>query len=368
MQERCLDGQMVASLAQWLPSLKPAEDEHMDSLENFRKRFEALEQQTEPLQHHPQAVEAQTRVIAWRLLKPLPHGLYTLLAIGLVIGWLTPVAGHTISCGDTLGPGGRFLLEADLDCGEVSPALTVRDGAHLDLGGHTIRASTSFNSVILLVDGQGAVVMNGIVQDTLTGFLSGSGGAIGVTGEGGHTVRHVTAFGARAGIIVSSDHNRLLNNVATIRGINTAIIVGGNHNLLTSNWTAGDQIGFIIGGDHNRLVENTSAPLPPNFPPAHDGFLVGGNKNLLIRNNAIIDTRGFVISGDGNRLVGNLASGGLAGISVSGQETEIVRNTAVNNGSRDLADAHEDCDNNRWHQNVFRTSRAGATENPACIQ
>jgi hypothetical protein len=45
----------------------------------------------------------------------------------------------------------------------------------------------------------------------------------------------------------------------------------------------------------------------------------------------------------------------------------IVGNTALDNDI-DLVDTHEDCDNNLWQQNVFRMSRAGATENPPCIQ
>ena len=139
----------------------------MDSLENSRERFEALAQQMEHLPHHPQVVEAQTRRVARQRLTRLLPGLCGLLALGLMVGWLTPAAGQAISCGATLGPGGTFILEADLDCGTVSPALTVRDGAHLDLGGHTISAAGSVDQPIILLDGHGAVVHHGIVEDRI---------------------------------------------------------------------------------------------------------------------------------------------------------------------------------------------------------
>src|SRR2546430_16554570 len=39
----------------------------MDSIDNFRERFEALEQQTEQLKHQTQALEAHTRTVERRL-------------------------------------------------------------------------------------------------------------------------------------------------------------------------------------------------------------------------------------------------------------------------------------------------------------
>ena len=43
------------------------EDVHMDSMDNFRERFEALEQQTEQLKHETQALTAPTRTVERRL-------------------------------------------------------------------------------------------------------------------------------------------------------------------------------------------------------------------------------------------------------------------------------------------------------------
>ena len=39
----------------------------MDSMDNFRERFEALEQQTEQLRQQTQTLEAQTRSVQLRL-------------------------------------------------------------------------------------------------------------------------------------------------------------------------------------------------------------------------------------------------------------------------------------------------------------
>jgi hypothetical protein len=117
----------------------------MDRLDHCHVRVEALEQQTVPLPQQTYTREAQTRGVARRRLTRLTPGLCTLLALSMVVGGFTPAAGQAISCGATLGPGGQFLLEADLDCGTVSPALTVRDGAQLDLGGHTISGGEGFS-------------------------------------------------------------------------------------------------------------------------------------------------------------------------------------------------------------------------------
>jgi parallel beta-helix repeat protein len=103
-----------------------------------------------------------------------------------------------------------------------------------------------------------------------------------------------------------------------------------------------------------------------------DGIRISRASDNRVMNNRVTlnGGRGIWIDEESSRhpVVENLVFGNAKeGISVAGQETEIVRNIAVNN-STDLVDAHEDCDNNHWQQNVFRTSQAGATEHPACIQ
>lgn len=65
----------------------------------------------------------------------------------------------------------------------------------------------------------------------------------------------------------------------------------------------------------------------------------------------------------GNPALNSVFSGSV----VSGQDSVMVGNTALDNGT-DLVDTHEARDTNRWQQNAFRTSQAGATASQACIQ
>jgi hypothetical protein len=184
-------------------------------------------------------------------------GLRGILAMGMVVGWTISAAGHTIRCGDTLGPGGVFQLPADLDCGEVSPALTVRDGALLDLGGHTIRAGGQADDLVIRLDGRGAVLQNGTVEGPENG--------ISLEGHGGHTVRGVKVnTDGTSGLVVQSDHNRLLNNSAGSAIVGFAI--GGRKNLLVNNLGLG-QLGFAIGGDANLLFHNIT-PRTSSMPSA----------------------------------------------------------------------------------------------------
>jgi hypothetical protein len=279
-----------------------------------------------------------------------PRGGARLWTIGLVLGWMTAAAGQTIQCGDTLGPGGVFQLQADLLCDDDDPAiaLTVRDGAHLDLGGHTVTAS----SIAVLIEGRGAVLQNGRARSV-------GPAAISVAGGGGHTVRGIEATGEPAnGIAVVSNHNRVLSN--TGRGFDFGLQIDGNHNLLARN--IGEGQGAVRVSGHENLLLNNDSPEGQHF-----GFVIGGDNNLLVGNQGRGVGEGFVVGGDGNTLVGNLITRADTGIFVQGEDNRVVRNTALENGI-DLVDAHEDCDGNVWHQNVFRTSQAGSIANPACIQ
>jgi hypothetical protein len=328
-------------------------------MDHLRQRLERLEQRLHAVERQLRWQRGLAGALIARVLRSrrdgsrdqmIRHtpGRRGILAVGMVVGWITSAAGHTINCGDTLGPGGMFQLQADLDCGDVSPALTVRDGARLDLGGYTIRTI----GLVILLDGQGAVLQNGIIR--------GSEDGLSLEGGGWHTVRGVEVdTEGEGGISVRSDHNRLLSNTAdsAIVGIG----IGGRHNLLANNIGFG-QLAFAVGGDTNLLFHNIT-------PSAiHDAFVIGGDDNLLVSNDATGGgDNGFIIRGNGNKLVGNVARGYSQGIEVSGQKNVIVRNSALHNQT-DLIDAHEDCDGNLWHENVFQTSQAGSMAAPACIQ
>jgi parallel beta-helix repeat protein len=326
------------------------EDKHMDNLENFRERFEALEQQTEHLQHdthaleaHPLAREAPAPMVERRRRagRAVRLSVATLLGvIGIALGSVTPTHADVIQCGDVLGPGGRFELEHDLECD--FRAVTVRDRAILDLNGHIVACQPTPGLRCVVLTGTGAQLLNGAVQG---GFHE----SIVLEGTGGHTVRNVTSTLVDNNIIVQSDNNQLINVMAESI-IHPAFNIAGNHNRLTGNIAHCLNLVFgnciEVDGTENRLLDNF-ATSTTSLVADRGGFGIRGHNNVL----------------RGNRSIGNE---GL-GIVVTGTGNSLTRNTALNN-STDLVDTHEDCDANRWRQNVFRTSRAGATENPACIQ
>jgi hypothetical protein len=239
-----------------------------------------------------------------------------------------------------------FQLQADLRCDDDDPAvaLTVRDGARLDLGGHTVTAS----GIAVLLEGRGAVVQHG---------HAGSGSAaIAVAGGGGHTVRGIEAtLGSHDdGILVVSDHNRVVSNIGS--GNNSGL----HHNLVANNIGLG-QDAIRVTGDHNLLLNNHSGE------GQHLGFTIEGDNNVLVGNQVRGVGEGVAVRGDGNTVVGNLITRSETGIFVPVEDNRLIHNTALDNGI-DLVDTHEDCNGNVWQGNVFQTSRAGAIANPACIQ
>jgi parallel beta-helix repeat protein len=242
-------------------------------------------------------------------------------------------------------------LTADLVCEiPTEVAITIRDGAVLELNGHGVFGG----DVGLLMEGRGAVARQGQV--------GGRNISIRVEGEGWHTVSGITTTGdPDSGIVVTSDHNRLIENEA--RGISWGIIVEGHHNALRQN-LGGGQGGFQVLGDGNRLRQNQASE------GTFDGYLVSGHRNWLVRNGALGTDTGFRIrsSGADNVLIGNVANRKeFFGIEVEGQGNTILHNTALES-TTDLIDSHDDCDGNVWRRNTFLTSRAGTVAQPACIQ
>jgi parallel beta-helix repeat protein len=304
------------------------EDEYMDSMDNFRARVEALEHQTHAREAHPQMVDRRRRAVRAVLL-PVAT---LLVAIGIALGSVTPAQADVMTCGDVLGPGGRFELEHNLECD--SHAVTVRDGAILDLKGHIVACPPPMGLRCIVLTGTGAQLLNGAVQ----GFHEN----IVLEGTGGHTVRNVTSTPADHNIIVHSDHNQLINVMAE-SDTNPAFNILGNHNRLAGNIALCSNLSMgsciEVPGNENRLIGNfatsTAAPTP------RGGFLIAGNNNVL-RGNRAIENEGL-------------------GIVVTGTGNSLTRNTALRN-TLDLRDTSGDCVQNTWRENTFRTS------DPACIQ
>jgi hypothetical protein len=305
------------------------EDGHMDSMDRIRERVEALEQQTKAMAAHTRTVEQRLRW--WR---GIAYDMVMLVgAIGIALGSMTPAHADVINCGDVLGPGGRFELEHNLECD--LHAVTVQDGAILELNGHIVTCHDGLRCIILM--GTGAQLLNGAVKGE-------EHESIVLEGAGGHTVRNVTSALVDNNIVVQSDHNQLIN-VTAESTISPAFNITGNNNRLTDNIALCFQLFFAggcirIGGNGNRLINNF-ATATTSGAPGIGGFSIAGNNNVL----------------RGNRAIRNQSSG----ITVTGTGNSLQRNTALEN-LLDLQDTNGDCAHNTWGPNTFDTS------DPVCIR
>jgi hypothetical protein len=279
----------------------------MHSLEHFRTRVEALQRQAELLRQQTHAREAHSHARAvqtpmcerrrrWDVRAVLLPVAIRLSVLGIALGSVTPAHADVIQCGDVLGPGGRFALEHNLECD--FHAVTVRDGAILDLNGHIVACRPGRGIQCVILTGVGAQLLNGAVQG---GFHE----SIVLEGTGGHTVRNVTSTLVDNNILigVQSDHNQLINVMAQ-SAFNPAFNIAGNNNRLTDNIAQCFELAFggciRIHGDGNRLINNFATSTRAGGPQ-NGGFLITGNHNVLRRNRAIRNEGpGIVVTGTGN--------------------------------------------------------------------
>lgn len=216
-------------------------------------------------------------------------------------------------CGETIGPGGNFVLGGDVGPCSTDPALTV-DSAKLDLGGFTVSCDSAFNGIDVVR--KKSEVSNGIV--------SGCNAGIAMAGAGKHAVKNVTAR----------------NNTA---------------------------LGFNVGSDGNKLISNTAKDNTSR------GFLIaaGADKNELLGNMATGNGgTGFHIdAANDNKLRGNLAVlNAVDGIRIAdgGSNNDVLNNIAMGNGDVDLNDENA-CDNT-WKKNLFVTDNEGDGPGAGCLQ
>jgi parallel beta-helix repeat protein len=274
-----------------------------------------------------------------------------------------------VECGEVVT--GSARLDRDLICA-ADPALTV-DGGLLDLNGFTVVCDhePTVEGVGVRLEGSGARLRNGAVSSC---FL-----AVHVAGDGGHTVRHLTASAANQGVFVESNGNRLLDS-HILRGLEDAAVqVNGSDNLLRGNAIAGsnDQ-GFEINGNDNRIAGNRIGGVA-------EGVQLEGERNHVLRNQIIgatdrgVDVRGLAEQTGAHVIIGNLIVDGVDGIALleNSNGNRISRNTIYGNSDQgifvgtmdntiernqallnrvDLQDNTADCDDNLWGNNVFETS------------
>jgi hypothetical protein len=177
----------------------------------------------------------------------------------------------------------------------MEAAITVRDGAVLDLGGYTLSVGGSQRAVQL--EGHGAVLKNGRIGTCLTVCVE-------LDGDGGHLIEHVTldqSPSTDVGFLVRSGGNRLASNQADRFFIAFEVI--GSSNGLMGNISVAADVSFFVPGDGNRLWRNTSSQ-----PFA--GLIIDGNANRII-GNVVSETfdRGISVSGEGNLLLLNVVEG-----------------------------------------------------------
>jgi hypothetical protein len=262
-------------------------------------------------------------------------------------------------CGDVVAGPGSERLETDLACA-APVALTVRDGATLDLGGRTVTCTAGGVGVAL--EGAGARLLDGVVTGCDTGVaLSGRS----------HLVRNVRAtfngrgfvtggalddtrledngadFNAAGGVHVLGDRNVIRRTVAFGNG-DTALFVVGVGNTVTRNETMGNCLpggcaaAVVVAGGGNAVTRNTATGEQTAFLLA-SGFGTGTSGNTLVKNTALFS--------------------GLAGIVVAdGAVDNRLRRNAVRGGAVHLVDFNADCGTNVWERNSFRTG------NQPCIR
>jgi parallel beta-helix repeat protein len=289
------------------------------------------------------------------------------------LGLLVLAAGPALAleCGDVIT--GSARLDRDLICTD-DPALTINGGL-LDLGGFTVVCDhpppvLPAMSVGILLDGSGARLRGGAVAGCAVAVL--------VAGDGGHTVRRVTASALNQGVLIESDGNRLFDSQILRAPEDAAVQVDGSDNLLRGNVVAGagDQ-GFEISGSDNRIVGNRIGAVA-------EGVQLTGERNHVLRNQIIgaidrgIDVRGLEPTGD-HVIAFNLIVDGVDGIALleSSNGNQIRRNTIYRNSDQgifvgtldntiernqallnrvDLQDNTEACDDNLWRDNTFEIS------------
>lgn len=251
-----------------------------------------------------------------------------LFGVGTADGRPTPI---TPACGDTVGPGGSWVLGADVGPCSSREALRVIGPVRLDLNGHELSCDAERDRAGLRVEGFRAILSNGRVENCARG--------VDVSGGGRHRLKNVVVDRSFNGVgfVLRSDANRVTrcraDSDAAQEDIGIGFTVEGDKNRLRRNVVTSDrrlQIaddGFVILGDLNRLVGNEVVETDGH------AYVVTGRKNRLRANVGDWATEvAFAIHGSENRLTENRGRGERAFV-LSGEGHRLVQNTGF--GSHD---------------------------------
>jgi parallel beta-helix repeat protein len=305
--------------------------------------------------------------------------LSTTVAVALLLGCtaLIDVAhAAVVSCGDVITE--DTTLEADVGPCPGNGIVIGADNITLDLGGHTILGTGSFNSSgIDVAVRSGVRVRNG----TVTGFQIG---VRLVQGLGGHTVERLSVVGNLCtGIGISGTRSILVRgNDVSDNGCVGVGISGTTNSTVEANRisdNASHGVSFTIGGLSSRATAGNVIRSNVIRGNGGDGVSVGtlaGSNSIIgnvIAGNAQNGVHIVVFSFDqcctlvqGNRITGNGANGVLIDQNLPAAlpadlRIRVLSNVATGNAIFDLADLNENCDNNTWAGNTY------GTRNQPCI-
>jgi hypothetical protein len=321
-----------------------------------------------------------SRTISW-----ISTSALTCASIGLV-ATLTPATAQ-VGCGDTLGPGVKLALTADVGpcTSGTDPALTIVGPSTIDMGGHRVRCDDADPPTTgIRLDGKGVKLSAGGVAGCDQGIV--------VAGAGGHkldalAVEGSTTHGVR-GVWVSSDKNKLTRISSNVQ--DDGFVVDGSNNKL-ENVIAFDNDGdaFQLNGNGNKLKRAAGIDSESDgLSSGGDGNSVQGGvfndngdcgANVLGNGNSVQKSAasrnqaegGICVAGNGNKIKQNRVLANEVGIGAlaGAHNNTIQKNTALANGDGDLRDDNPGgtCDANRWKKNVFGTSLADGMPSPTCI-
>lgn len=247
-----------------------------------------------------------------------------------------PSLAWAIACGDIL-VGGMHALTADLDCSayaDTDAAVTLRDGATLDLGGFRLTAQI----VGVRLEGSGASVVNGEV----------AGVWILVEALGtGHAVRDLDVIGDPDYAVYVIGDGNTVERVDFGAGAYHALIVEGSDNLIGENYVDSVDIAYWVIGDRNEIRFNI-------IRRSLLGLRVDGDQNAVSRNNLGLDAveqgyLGLEVSGAGNTFVSNFVR--HYDLDLSDAAGECVTNTYLNN---DIQTADPPCAVSSAFRSAFR--------------
>ena len=267
----------------------------------------------------------------------------------------TPIRfSRAISCGDTIEPGGKVRLTQDLNCAGTghSVAVTVLGPATLDLNGHTITGDDQMDGIV--VQGENAKIKNGKVTGLFRGvFVEGR------NIDGHHRVSKIRAYENFVGFFVESNNNVLARNLAKSSEYGAFMIYGDKNKVRANKAKANLSDGFLIRGVENRVVHNTSKNNEST------GIEIDGDKNFIAKNKSMNNRGvGIEVDGDENKVRRNISKrNGGAGIDLCAYAylNVLVRNIAKGNNTSqaddvyDVQDLNEECADNKWGNNRFRT-------------